>query len=142
MVDSQRVQHARDVACLGLLVVAAGRARRKAEPAQVGNDDPVVPGQFGRERSPHVARLAVAVQQHDGRPMAADAHMERGAVGGDLLDGEVARKGDDRRSGGDGHDQAEGGGNDAMHGNLRETGARSLGLAAFGARMGAPRDPG
>ena len=40
--DLQRVEHAGDVARLGLLVVAAGGMRRKAHAAQIGHDDGVV----------------------------------------------------------------------------------------------------
>ena len=37
--------------------------------------------QLRGERRPHVAGLAVAVQQDDGRTLAADAHVKRRAVG-------------------------------------------------------------
>ena len=83
--DSELVEHAGDVAGLGLLVEAARRLRRQAEAAQVGNDDRVVAHQIGRHRRPHVAGLAIAVQQHDRRPLAADANVDGRAVGAQFL---------------------------------------------------------
>ena len=83
-VDLQRVEHARHVAGLRLLVEAAGRLGGEAHAAQVRHDDGVVARKIGGHRRPHVARLAIAVQQHDGRALPAEAHMDRGAVGCDL----------------------------------------------------------
>ena len=78
---------------LGLLVEAAGRLGRQAQPAQVGDDHRVVARQLGGQRHPHVAGFAVAVQQHDRRARAARADVDRRAVGGDLAHGE-AREGE------------------------------------------------
>jgi len=40
----------------------------------------------------YVSGLAVAVQQHDNRALASDAHMDRRAVRGDVLRGEIHRE--------------------------------------------------
>ncbi len=85
LLDLQSIEHAGDVAALGLLVVAAGRMRRQAHAAQVRHDHGVVTRQPGGQRRPHVARLAIAVQQDHRRPMAADSDMDLGAVGRDRL---------------------------------------------------------
>src|SRR5471032_2561127 len=85
VLDAQLGQHGADVAGLGFLVVAAGRMRGQAHAAQVGYHDRVVARQFGRHRRPHVAGVAEAVYQHDGRAAAADAHVDGGAVAGHFL---------------------------------------------------------
>ena len=54
---------------LVLLVEAAGGIARQAHAAQVRHDHRVVARQVGRQRRPHVAGLAIAVQQHDGGPV-------------------------------------------------------------------------
>ena len=74
-VDLQRIEHAGDVAGLGLLVEAAGGLGGEAHAAQVRHDHGVVARQVGRQRRPHVAGLAIAVQQDYRRPGAAEAHM-------------------------------------------------------------------
>ena len=55
--------------------------RREAHAAQVGDDDGVILDQPRGERRPHVAGVAEAVEQQDGRPMAADADVDRRADG-------------------------------------------------------------
>ena len=92
-VDRERIEDARDVPPLGLLVVAALGPGREAHAAQVGCDHGVIWGELGCERRPHVAGLAIAVQQQDRRPLAADAHVEGRAVGRDLLGPEARRVG-------------------------------------------------
>ena len=99
--DLERVQHPGDIARLGFLVVSARRTRREADAAQVRDDDDVPGCQFGRERRPHVAGLAIAVEQQDGRPLAPDAHMKGRAVGRDLLRAEAGRERRHLRSGGE-----------------------------------------
>jgi hypothetical protein len=59
------------------LVVAAGRRGGKPRAAQVGSDHRAI----ARKRRPHVAGLAMAVQQGSS---AADAHIELSAVRCDL----------------------------------------------------------
>ncbi len=41
--------------------------------------------QLGCQRRPHVARLTIAVKEDYGRPLAADAHVDRGAISRDFL---------------------------------------------------------
>ena len=89
----ERVEHARDVAGLRLLVVAAGRLGGEAHAAQVGHDHRVVAREIAGQRRPHVAGLAIAVQQHDRRAVAADADMDGRAVGRDFLGPECLRNG-------------------------------------------------
>ncbi|MNP77827.1 hypothetical protein D3C76_1753350 [compost metagenome] len=48
----------------------------------------MVLGQVGSERRPHVAGVAEAMQQHHGRPFAADAHVDFRAFHGDVLGAE------------------------------------------------------
>ena len=55
--DLQRVEHARDVVRLLLLVVAAVRLRREPHAAQVGHDDRVVFDERRRER-PHMSPVS------------------------------------------------------------------------------------
>lgn len=90
--DLERVEHAGDISGLGLLVEARSRLGGQAEPAQIGHHHRVIPHQIGRHRRPHVAGLAIAVQQDDRRALPTDADMDGGAVGGDLLRLEGARK--------------------------------------------------
>ena len=53
--------------------------------AQIGHDNRMVPREVGRERRPHVARVTEPVQQHNGRPLAADADVKRRTRGLDIL---------------------------------------------------------
>ena len=78
-------------ACVFLSKPPAGLDERPM-PAQVRHDDGVIARKIGRHRRPHVAGLAIAVQQDDSRPAAAGAHMDRGAVGRDVLRAEPRRK--------------------------------------------------
>ncbi len=89
LVDPEALEYRADVAGLGLLVVAVSRPRRQAHAAQVGHDDAMVLRQCARQRRPHVARIAEAVQQHDRRAVATDAHVQARAVDLDLLRAEV-----------------------------------------------------
>jgi hypothetical protein len=90
--EFQCVEHAGDVVALRLLVVAAGGPGREAHPAEVGHDDRVVRRQLRGERRPHVAGLAVAMEQHDRGTAAADPHVEGRSVGRDLPDAEARRE--------------------------------------------------
>ena len=67
------------------VVVARGRPARVAVAAQVRRDDGAVAGQLGGDPVPHDVALREAVQQQDGRPVAAadrvDAHAGSGDVG-------------------------------------------------------------
>src|SRR3954468_6696398 len=81
---TQRVQDAHHVRRLILLVVAAIRLRREAQPTQVGCDNHVVFDEFARQMTPHVARCAEAVQHDDRRTLPADAYVDLGAVRFDL----------------------------------------------------------
>ena len=91
-IDLERVENARHVAGLGLLVVSRGRFGGQAEAAQVRHHDGMVAREILGHRRPHVAGLAIAVQQDDRRTLAADANMDRGAVGLDLLRLEAGRE--------------------------------------------------
>jgi hypothetical protein len=73
--DLERIEDARDVAALRFLVVAAGGLGREAHTAQIGNDHRAIAHQIVGQRHPHVAGLAIAVQRHDCRSRATDAHM-------------------------------------------------------------------
>src|SRR3989449_10985401 len=99
LVDLERVEYGVDVARLGLLVVATGRVGGEAHAAQIWHDDGVVARQPGGERRPYVARLSVAVEQHDCRPLPADAHEDLCTAGRDRSGLEVGRERGDLGSG-------------------------------------------
>ena len=80
---TQGVQDAHHVRRLILLVVAAIRLRREAQPTQVGRDNHVVFDECARQMTPHVARCAEAVQHDDRWTMTADPHMDGCTVGFD-----------------------------------------------------------
>ena len=80
---TQGVQDAHHVRRLILLVVAAIRLRREAQPTQVGHDNHVVFDECARQMPPHVARCAEAVQHDHRRTMTADPHMDGCTVGFD-----------------------------------------------------------
>ena len=67
----------------------------EAHPAQVGDDDLMVGGERRGDRRPHIAGVAEAVQTNDGRPMAADPDMDRGAFRPHLPDLKAWRKWED-----------------------------------------------
>ena len=75
--DLQRLQHAGDILALRLLVIAFRRLGGETHAAQVRHDDRVITDKVGRKRLPHVAGLAITMQQHHSRPLAADADMQR-----------------------------------------------------------------
>src|SRR5664279_4907888 len=52
----------------------------------------MVLGQHLGDGRPHIASVAEAVQHDDGRTCAADSHMDRGAIGLDLLRAKAGRK--------------------------------------------------
>ena len=58
--------------------------RRQSHAAQIGHDDRVIADQDGRERRPHVASVAKAMQQQNGGAFAADAHMKCGGFRADV----------------------------------------------------------
>ncbi len=88
----QRIHHADDVRRLVGLLESGFRNGRKAEAAQIGDDHRVMLRKIGGKRHPHVAGVAIAVQQNDRWPSAADSDMEGGAVGCDLLSAEAGRE--------------------------------------------------
>src|SRR4029077_21248102 len=92
LVDLQCVEHAGNIFGLRLLVVSAWRPRGEAHSTKVRNDDGVIADQLGGERCPHVASLAVAMQQYDCGAFAADADVNLGAVRGDRLSSKLCRK--------------------------------------------------
>jgi hypothetical protein len=60
-------------------------ARERGTIVDRRRDDRVIAHQFRCERRPHVAGIAIAVQQHDRRARAADPDMNRGAVRADFF---------------------------------------------------------
>ena len=100
LLDLQMIEHAGDVERLVLLRVARVRMRRKPHAAKIRRDDRVILHEHRGERRPHVAGIAEAVQQEDGRTLAADAHVQRRAVGRDLFGAEAIGKRLDVRGGG------------------------------------------
>ncbi|MCY1170511.1 hypothetical protein D9M73_105860 [compost metagenome] len=82
---TQHVHHADDIICLVRLFEPGVGPRGQAHAAQVGHDHRVIAGEIGGERHPHVAGVAIAVQQHDRRSRTTNADMQGGAVGRDVL---------------------------------------------------------
>ena len=81
LVDVERVHHRGDVG--GLRSSCRSRLSgcdERPMPRRSGTIDGVVVRKRRRERRPHVAGVAKAVQQDDRRPLAADADMDRRAV--------------------------------------------------------------
>jgi len=66
--DTELVEHARHIAGLGFLVIAAGGMRREPHPPQVRNDDHMVMRQRRGEGAPHVAGVAEAVRMTTAGP--------------------------------------------------------------------------
>jgi hypothetical protein len=109
--DLQRIEHTGNVIALRLLVIPAHRPRREPHAAQIGHDHRVIARKVRRQRRPHVAGFTIAMQQNDSRPAPADTHMQRGGVGGDILNLAGRRERQDpgvSRSGGQQGDQAGG----------------------------------
>src|SRR5208283_3302493 len=82
--DLKDIEYARNVAALCFLVVTAGRLVGESHSAQVWSDNRVVGLQRFGERRPHVSRLAITVQQNDGRARAANAGIKVRPVRRDL----------------------------------------------------------
>ncbi len=90
--DVQRVHHPGDVFGLVLFGEAIRGDSGKPHAAQVRRDHRVVAHEIGRQRRPHVAGVAIAMDQHHGRACAANADMQDGPVGRDVLSVEAGRK--------------------------------------------------
>src|SRR5258708_6154195 len=75
--------------------MAAIRLRREAQPTQVGHDNHVVFDECAHQMTPHVARCAEAMQHDDRWTMPADAYVDLGAVGLDLMRLHTGREGVD-----------------------------------------------
>src|SRR6478672_13877029 len=84
-INLQLIENSRYVLALRFLVVAAGWPSGEPHTAEIGDDHPVIADQVFCERHPHVAGLAVPVQQHDRRPRPPNAYMQLGAVRRDVL---------------------------------------------------------
>ena len=63
-----------------------------AHPTKIRHDHRVIAFKPFRERHPHVASLAIAMEQDYGRSFPADAHVNRRTICGDTLDLKVGRK--------------------------------------------------
>jgi hypothetical protein len=83
LADFQCVQDSVNVLALSLFVVPTGRPLGKAHAAKIRHDYGVIAHELCGQWRPHVAGLAVAVQQHHSRACAADPHVKLGAVGRD-----------------------------------------------------------
>jgi hypothetical protein len=79
--DLELIENTGHIERLRLLVETAGRLGRQAQSAQIGDQDGMIAREVGGHRRPHVAGLAITVQQNDGRPRSARAHVDRGAIG-------------------------------------------------------------
>src|SRR5258708_8935962 len=99
-----------DIDSLVLLRIARIRMGGQAHAAEIRHDDRVVLDEHLRQRRPHVARVAEAVQQDDRRPLPSDANMKTGAVGLHHLRAESRRKVLDPRDGGRGQSRRNGNG--------------------------------
>jgi hypothetical protein len=71
--EPELIEDGGEVPRLRHLFVAGFGMGRQAHAAQVGNDDGVIADQRVRERHPHVAGVAEAVEKQDGRSFAANA---------------------------------------------------------------------
>jgi hypothetical protein len=92
LVDAQRIEHARHVDALCLLVKASRGLGGQPHAAQIGHHDGVVARKIDRHGRPHIARLAIAMQQQHRGPGSSRSHVDRGAVGRDLLGAEFGRE--------------------------------------------------
>jgi hypothetical protein len=85
LIDAERGQDRPDIASLGALIVAFLRMRRETHAAQVGNDDAVITDEVRCQRSPHIAGITKAMDEHDYWSFATGPHMQRYAIGVDVL---------------------------------------------------------
>ena len=90
--NSERIENASDILALRLLVVSTGGTNGEPHAAQVGGDNRVVVGKLRRQGCPHVAGLAIAVQQDDRRSLAADPHIQGRAIRLNVLGPEPSGK--------------------------------------------------
>src|SRR5262249_43852835 len=91
LIDLERIEHAGNVFRLGLFVITAGRPRRQSKSSEVRHDHGVIAYQLRGKRRPHVAGLAIAVQQDDRGARAADAHIDLRSIGEDVHSSEARR---------------------------------------------------
>jgi hypothetical protein len=96
--DFEGIEDAGNVAALRFLVVAAGRLGREPHSAQVGNNHRVVGRQVLGKRHPHVAGLAISVQQHHCWTRAADTHIKLRPIRRDVSRAERLGVGEGRRT--------------------------------------------
>src|SRR5262249_13986226 len=80
-VDLQFVKYAREVPGLRLLVETSCRLGGQAHSPQIRHDDGVVACKIDCHGCPHVACLAVTMEQDNGWAVATRPHIYRGAVG-------------------------------------------------------------
>ena len=92
--DLQGVEDPRNVPGLSFLVVAAGRLGGEAHAAEVRDDHGLVASQILCKRHPHVAGLAIAVQQQNCWSRASDAHMQLRSVCCDVMGAEGIGEGE------------------------------------------------
>jgi hypothetical protein len=92
--DPQHVQHAGDVPALRFLVVTAGGLGRQTHTAEIRDDDRPVTRQVLCKRHPHVARLAIAMQQHNCWSRASNAYMQFCSIRCDVLSTEALGEGE------------------------------------------------
>lgn len=83
LLDAERLQDGAHVGGLGPFVVAIIGFGREAHAAQIRHDYRVIVHEVSAKLCPHVAGIAKAVDQDDGRPLTADAHVNLRAVGRD-----------------------------------------------------------
>ena len=83
--DPERVEQAGNILTLCLLVVSTLGASGEPHPAQVGSDNRMVVGKLRREWCPHVAGLAITVEQDGRRSLTTDPHMQRRAIRPNVL---------------------------------------------------------
>src|SRR6185437_9785399 len=92
LADREAVQHARQLLRLRLFRVAVSGMGRQTHAAQVRRHHGVIPHQPHRQRLPHVAGIAEAVQHQDRGALAADAHVDRRIRGLDVGNREARGK--------------------------------------------------
>src|SRR5947208_2017420 len=88
-INLRLIENSRYVLAWRFLVVAARWPNGEPHTAEIRDDHPVIADQVFCKRHPHVAGLAVAVQQHDCRPQPPDAYMQLSAVRCDVLSTEA-----------------------------------------------------